>query len=216
MSILAESDLLEAQSWRYATKQFDPSRRIPESTWETLRKASSLSPSSYGLEPYRLVDVCDPAVRKRLREFAWNQAQVTDASHFVVFAIESPYGEEQADQFLARVVRERGVTLESLAGYRQAILGDLIHGPRSAKIATWAANQAYIVLGNLMTSAALLGVDSCPLEGLDPVKFDEILELPAKGLRTVSALALGYRLPGDKYATLPKVRKTLDELFLTV
>lgn len=211
-----ESSLLETLSWRYATKQFDATRQIPEATWETLRKAASLSPSSYGLEPYRLVDVRDPAKRKALREAAWNQPQVTDASHFVVFAIEVPFGEVQVDAFIQRSASQRNVPAESLAGYRGMMIADLVKGPRSEKIRTWESNQAYIVLGNLMAAAAQLGVDSCPLEGLDPVKFDEILGLKEKGLATVCALPLGYRLPSDKYATLPKVRKPLNELFLEI
>ncbi|MBK9576652.1 MAG: NAD(P)H-dependent oxidoreductase [Fibrobacterota bacterium] len=211
-----ESNLLETLSWRYATKQFDATRKIPEATWETLRKAASLSPSSFGLEPYRLVDVRDPAKRAALRLAAWNQSQVTDASHFVVFAIEVPFGESQIDAFLGRTVAQRGVALESLSAYRGMMMGTLVDGPRAEKIRTWAAEQAYIVLGNLMAAAAQLGVDSCPMEGLDPAKFDEILGLKERGLATVCALPLGYRSTSDKYATLPKVRKPLAELFLEI
>lgn len=211
-----ESNLIETLSWRYATKQFDATRKIPDATWETLRKAASLSPSSFGLEPYRLVDVRDPAKRAALRQAAWNQTQVTDASHFVVFAVEVPFGEAQIDAFLGRTVAQRGVTPESLAAYRGMMTGVLVNGPRAKMIHEWAANQAYIVMGNLMAAAAQLGVDSCPMEGLDPAKFDEILGLKEKGLATVCALPLGYRLASDKYATLPKVRKSLDELFLEI
>ncbi|MBK8801991.1 MAG: NAD(P)H-dependent oxidoreductase [Fibrobacteres bacterium] len=211
-----EQQLLETLSWRYATKQFDPSRKIPDATWEVLRKAASLSPSSFGLEPYRLVDVRDPAKREALRQAAWNQSQVTDASHFVVFAVEVPFGVAQIDAFMARTVAQRGVAPESLAAYRAMMVGTLVEGPRAQKIHTWSSNQAYIVLGNLMAAAAQLGVDSCPLEGLDPVKFDEILGLKEKGLATVCALPLGYRLATDKYASLPKVRKPLGELFLEI
>jgi len=216
MSTITESDLLKTLSWRYATKKFDTVKHIADTTWESLRKAAGLTPSSYGLEPYRLVDVRDAKVREALRAAAWNQAQVTEASHFVVFAIEKPFGQPQVDAFLERTVRDRGVTLESLAGYRKFMEGDLVNGPRAAIIDQWAARQAYIVLGNFMTAAALVGVDSCPLEGLDPAKFDEILGLKEKGLATVCAAAFGYRSADDKYASLPKVRKTLDELFLTV
>jgi nitroreductase len=211
-----EQQLLETLSWRYATKQFDPTRKIPDATWEVLRKAASLSPSSYGLEPYRLVDVRDPAKRAALRAVAWNQPQVTDASHFVVFAIESKFGESQVDAFIQRSAAQRGVPADSLAAYRGMMMGDLVEGPRAAKIRTWESNQAYIVLGNLMAAAAQLGIDSCPMEGLDPDKFDEILGLKEKGLETVCALPLGYRLDSDKYASLPKVRKQLGELFLEI
>lgn len=216
MSTISETDLLKALNWRYATKKFDATKRIPDATWETIRKAASLTPSSFGLEPYRVVEIRDPKVRETLRAASWNQAQVVEASHYVAIAIESPFGPPQVDSFLERTVRDRGVTLESLAGYRGFIDGSLIHGPRAAVIGSWATFQAYIVLGNLLTAAALLGVDACPLEGIDPPKYDEILGLKAKGLAAVVAAAFGYRSGEDKYAELPKVRKTLDELFVTV
>jgi len=216
MSTLSETDLLKALSWRYATKKFDAAKKIPAATWETLRKAASLTPSSFGLEPYRLIDVVDPKVRATLQPAAYNQTQVVDASHFVVLAIEKGFGEAQIESFLQRSVRDRHVTLESLAGYKGYMEGTLVKGPRAAAIDAWSAHQAYILLGNFMTSAALLGVDSCPMEGIDPSKFDEILGLKAKGLTAVVAAAFGYRSPEDKYAELPKVRKTLDELFVTI
>lgn len=216
MSTISEADLLKALNWRYATKKFDSTKRIPDATWETIRKAASLTPSSFGVEPYRVIDVRDPKVREALRAAAWNQSQVVDASHFVVMAFENGFGQPQIDAFLQRTVRDRKVTMESLAGYRSILEGTLVQGPRAAVVDTWAAHQAYILLGNMMTSAALLGVDSCPMEGIDPAKFDEILGLKAKGLAAVVTCAFGYRSSEDKYATLPKVRKTLDELFLRV
>lgn len=134
----------------------------------------------------------------------------------MAIAIESPFGAPQVEAFFERTVRDRGVTMESLAGYRGYIEGDLVKGPRAATIGPWATAQAYILLGNLLASAALLGVDACPLEGLVPAQYDEILGLKAKGLTTVCAAAFGYRSSEDKYAELPKVRKTLDELFVTI
>jgi nitroreductase len=216
MSTISETDLLKALSWRYATKKFDPSKRIPEATWETLRKAASLTASSFGVEPYRVVEIRDPKVRETLRAAAWNQSQVVEASHFLVLAFEKGFGQPQIDAFLQRTVRDRKVTLESLDGYKSVLEGTLVKGPRSAVIDAWSAHQAYILLGNLLTSAALVGVDACPMEGIDTVKFDEILGLKEKGLSSVAAAAFGYRSSEDKYALAPKVRKTLDELFLTV
>ncbi|HXP91773.1 MAG TPA: NAD(P)H-dependent oxidoreductase [Fibrobacteria bacterium] len=216
MSTLSESELLKALSWRYATKKFDPSKRIPEATWETLRKAASLTASSFGLEPYRVVEIRDPKVRATLQQAAYNQTQVVEASHFIVLAIEKGFGEAQIEGFLRRSVRDRQVTLESLAGYKGYMEGALVKGPRAATIDAWSTHQVYILLGNLLTSAALAGVDACPMEGIDTAKFDEILGLKEKGLTSVAAAAFGYRSSEDKYAQLPKVRKTLDELFLTV
>ena len=216
MSTISDTELLKALNWRYATKKFDSTKRIPDATWEAIRNAARLTPSSFGLEPYRLVDVRDPKVRAALQPAAYNQTQVVDASHFLVLAIEKGFGASQIESFLARTVRDRKVALESLEGYKGYMVGTLVKGPRAATIDEWAALQAYILLGNIMTSAALLGVDACPMEGIDPAKFDEILGLQAKGLTSVVACAFGYRSSEDKYASLPKVRKTLDELFITV
>ena len=216
MSHMNETDLVADLSWRYATKKFDSSKGIPDSTWESLRKAASLTPTSFGLEPYRLIDVRDPKVREALKAVSWGQTQVVDAARYVVFAIEKPFGTAHIDAFVERTMRARGVARESLDGFRKMMVATLVDGPRSANIVNWAAHQAYIALGNMMAAGAHLGVDSCPLEGLDPEKYDEILGLKEKGLATVCAVAFGHRAEGDKYATLPKVRKTLDELFITV
>lgn len=213
MSHLTEAELLEDLSWRYATKKFDPTRGVPDATWQILRRAASLTPTSFGLEPYRLLEVRDPAVRQALKAESWNQTQVVDAARYVVFAIETPFTQERVDAYIARAARAREVPPETLEPYRSMMSGNLLSGPRSAHLERWAANQAYIALGGMLAAAAHLGVDSCPLEGLDPARYDEILGLRAKGLSTVCAAAFGHRASDDKYASLPKVRKSLDELF---
>lgn len=198
--------LLEALTWRYATKQFDPNKKIPAETWSALEDALVLSPSSYGLQPWKFFVVTDPAVKAALREHSWNQPQVTDCSHHVVFARRAVIDEASVDEFIARTVEVRGGTADALKVYRDMMVSDVVKGPRSAWAAEWAARQAYIALGNFMTSAALVGVDTCPMEGMDPAKYDEILGLPEKGYHAVVACPAGYRAEGDKYATLPKVR----------
>jgi len=212
MPSLNPATLLEALHWRYATKQFDPSRKIPEQVWKSLEEALVLSPSSYGLQPYHFIVVKDPALRSKLRTVSWNQSQVVDASHLLVLAYHRKLDAAWADAFLNRVMEVRGVTKESLEGYRQAILGDLVGGPRSQWSDHWAARQLYIAYGNLMTSAALLGVDTCPLEGLDPAEYDKILGLEGTPWKTAAALTLGYRGEGDKYASLAKVRFPAESL----
>jgi len=206
MPSIAPNALIEALRWRYATKVFDPAKPISPEVWEALEDALVLSPSSYGLQPYHFVVVKDPALRAELRKVSWNQAQVEEASHLVVLTYHRKMDMAWTDAFLDRVVEVRGVAKESLAGYRKAIQGDIVEGPRAAVSDEWAAKQVYIAFGNLMTSAALLGVDTCPLEGLDPAAYDRILGLEETPWKTVAALVLGYRAEGDKYATLPKVR----------
>ena len=213
---VSEAKLLEALQWRYATKAFDPTRKIPAATWDTLQKALALSPSSFGLQPYRFIVVNDPPTRARLLPHAWNQRQVVDASHLVVFAARTAMTEAEIDRFLSRIVEVRGGSREALAGYRQMMTGHLLSHEASARIPHWAARQACIALGNLMTCAAMLGVDACPIEGFVPAEFDKLLDLTAQGYAAVVCCALGYRSAEDKYATVPKVRLPVAELVKTI
>ena len=199
-------ELLDALAWRYATKVFDPARQLPDALWQTLQTALVLSPSSYGLQPYHFLVIEDAATRAELVPHSWGQKQVVDASHFLVFAARTAVAAADVDELIARTSEIRGIPAEALATYRQMMIGDLVQGPRSGMALHWAARQAYLALGNLLTSAALLGVDTCPMEGIDPGKYDEILGLKGTGWHTVVACAAGYRSPEDKYATLAKVR----------
>lgn len=206
MTTLSGASLLQQLNWRYATKKFDPTKKIPAADWAVLEQALILSPSSYGLQPWKFIVVTDPALKAKLRPATWNQAQVEDCSHYVIFTAKDDVTEAYVDEFVACTAQVRGVPVESLAGYRSYMVGDLVKGPRHAVIAEWAARQAYIALGNLMTSAAVLGVDACPFEGLEPDKYDAILGLAGTGYHTVCALPMGYRAADDKYASSPKVR----------
>lgn len=212
MNPITTDQLLAAQAWRYATKQFDASKTIPAPVWQALEESLVLSPSSYGLQPWQFVVVTDPDLRAKLRPHSWNQTQITDASHLVVFAIPDKVDVPYMEKYLARIAEIRGVTLESLGFYRNMMMADIIAGPRQAWVDEWAARQVYIALGNFMTSAALVGIDTCPLEGIDPREYDALLDLPAKGFNTIVACAAGYRSADDKYATLPKVRFEKSEL----
>ena len=206
MSTLTGDALLQQLTWRYATKKFDPAKQIPAADWATLEKALVLTPSSYGLQPWKFIVVTDPALKAKLRPATWNQAQVEDCSHYVIYAAKRDLTEADLDAFLARTAEVRGVPVDSLAGYKGFMMGDLVHGPRHAVIGEWAARQCYIALGNLLTTAAVLGIDACPFEGLIPDQYDQILGLEGSPYRTVCACPLGYRAADDKYATAPKVR----------
>lgn len=206
MSTISGESLLQQLNWRYATKKFDPSKKISAADWAVLEQALVLTPSSYGLQPWKFIVVTDPALKTKLRPASWNQSQVEECSHLVVLTAKQDITEADVDRFIARIAEVRGVTAESLAGYKDYMVGDLVKGPRHAIIHEWAARQTYIALGNLMTSAALLGVDACPFEGIEPAKYDEILGLKGTGYATISACPLGYRAADDKYANAPKVR----------
>lgn len=211
---LSPQELLDVQSWRYATKKFDASKRIPADLWAALEEALVLSPSSYGMQPWKFIVVTDPALKRQLRPVSWNQSQIEDCSHLVVFLAKQRITEADVDRFVNRTAQVREQDTASLAGYRDFMMGDLVKGPRAAVIDQWAARQAYIALGNFMTSAALLGVDTCPLEGLDPSAYDRILGVEGSGYHTVCACPAGYRSIDDGYAARPKVRFPVEEVIV--
>lgn len=208
--------LLDALQWRYATKVFDPNKKIPADLWAALASALVLTPTSYGLQPYRFLLVQDPAKRAALLPHSWNQKQVVDCSHYVVLTARTEMREADVTKLINRISTVRGLPAESLNFYRDMMLSDIVNGARGKVAHEWAARQAYIALGNLMTAAALLGVDACPMEGLAPAEYDQILNLHGSGYATVVACALGYRDPGDKYASLTKVRYPAQDLIHVV
>lgn len=216
MSPINSEILLEQLNWRYATKQFDPARKISEKDWSSLEEALRLTPSSGGLQPWNFVVVTDPAVRAKLLPAAYGQAQVTDASHLVVLTAKKNLTEADVDAFIGYVAKTRGIPTESLAPYRGMLVSGIIQTMDENARAAWARNQVYIALGNLLTSAALLGIDACPMEGFDRARFDEILGLNARGLASGVIAAVGYRLPEDKYASAPKVRFPREQIFTRV
>jgi nitroreductase len=160
MTTLTPSALLDSLNFRYATKQFDPAKKIDPAAWAALEESLVLTPSSFGLQPWKFLVVTDAAVRESLVPHAWNQRQVADASHLVVMAVRKTVDEAYIDQFLARIAEVRSIPVESLAGYRGMMVGCL-----GMMTPDWAAKQAYIALGQFMLAAATLGVDTCPMEG---------------------------------------------------
>ena len=204
--------LLDALQWRSAAKVFDATKKIPADVWDALEQSLVLTPTSYGLQPYHFLIVQDAAKRAELLPNSWGQKQVVDCSHFVVFTARTEMTEADVDRFVKRSAEVRGVPTESLAAYRGMMLGDVVNGPRGKIAHEWAARQCYIALGNLMTTAAVLGVDACPMEGINPPEYDKILGLAGSGYKTVVALALGYRSVNDKYASMAKIRYKTAEL----
>jgi nitroreductase len=209
---ITDTVLLNQLNWRYATKRFIPNKDIPEAQWQILETAIQLSPSSYGLQPYRFIVIRDQALREQLKTAAYKQPQITDASHLVVFASATDLTEKQVDHFIATTAAIRGIPVTALDGYRATILGDLVNGPRHAFIADWTKRQSYLALGILLSSAAQLGIDACPMEGFNPAEFDRILGLPAKGLASTVLCTLGFRSAEDRHATERKVRFPVAEL----
>ena len=208
--------LLTALEWRYATKVFDPNKKISADLWQALERALVLSPSSYGLQPYRFLVIQDAAKRAALLPHSWNQKQVVDSSHYIVFTARNKMTEADIDRFLALTSQVRNLPAGALGSYRGMMVGDLVTGPRSKIAHEWATRQAYIALGNLMTCAAVLGVDACPMEGFVPAEYDRVLGLENSDYATVVCCALGYRSANDKYASLAKVRYPATDLIQVV
>ncbi|MDS7595371.1 nitroreductase family protein [Agrobacterium tumefaciens] len=203
--------LLEKLNWRYATKKMDPSKAVSEDKVERIVEAARLAPTSSGLQPFEVIVVTDPEVRAKIQAIAWDQAQVTEGSHLLVFAAWDNYTVERINHMFDLVNDERGFKNEGWEKYRQFILG--LYPDRDPDVNfEHAARQAYIGFGMSVAQAAFEGVDSTPMEGFDPAELDRILGLREKGLRSVTILPLGYRQPeGDWLVNLKKVRRPLDQ-----
>src|SRR5262249_15109434 len=213
---ITSQQLLDRLNWRYATKQFDPNRKISAQDWATLEDALLLTPSSAGLQRWKFFVVTDTAVRAKLLPASYGQPQITDASHLVVFAAKKNFNEADVDAFIHHTAATRGVSVESLATFRGMLVGGIVQSMDEKSRDAWARNQAYIALGNLLTSAALLGVDACPMEGFDRAQYDEILGLNSNGFAVAVIATLGYRAATDEYAGATKVRFPKEQVFAHV
>ncbi|PHR20082.1 MAG: NAD(P)H-dependent oxidoreductase [Hoeflea sp.] len=203
--------LFEKLNWRYATKKMNPEKKVADDKVEKIIEAARLAPTSSGLQPFEIIVVTDPDVRAKIRAAAWDQAQITDGSHLLVFAAWDNYTEDRINAMFDQVNEERGGTNEGWEAYRQKLLAGYV--PRDAEVNyQHAARQAYIGMGMALTAAAFEAVDSTPMEGFDPDQVDEILGLRARGLRSVTLMPLGYRdAENDWLANLKKVRRPKDE-----
>jgi nitroreductase/dihydropteridine reductase len=207
--------LIEKLSWRYATKKFDPTKKLSAEQLDNLLAAVQLSPSSYGLQSYRVLVVEDPAIREQLREAAYGQPQLTDASQVIVFASETVIDAALVNKYVDLIAETRHVDREHLGGYQDVIMGTVNRLAEDQKIG-WSHKQAYIGLGVLLTAAADLGIDACPMEGFQAGKFDEILGLKELGLTTTVIAPVGFRAEDDNYSHLAKVRKPKEEMFIHI
>jgi nitroreductase len=203
-------------TWRYATKRFDPTREISQTDWHTLEESLRLAPSSFGLQPWKFIVVSDRKVREALQPHSWNQPQIVEASHLVVLAAQKSVGSNDVDTFINFMSETRGVPTAALGDYSAMMKGFLDMLASHGTCEHWAAHQVYLALGMLLSTAANLGIDSCPLEGIDRAKYDEILQLPAQGFSAKVACALGYRAANDATASYKKVRYPRSRIFQTV
>lgn len=207
--------LIEKLNWRYATKKFDPTKKLSAEQLDNLLTAVQLAPSSFGLQSYQILVVEDAAIREQLKDAAHGQTQLTDASQVIVFASKTVIDEALVNQYVDLIADTRHIGREHLEQYEQVMVGTVNRLAEDQKIA-WSHKQAYIALGVLLTAAADLHIDACPMEGFMAGKFDEILGLKEKGLTTSVIAPIGFRAEDDSYSHLTKVRKAKSDLFIHI
>jgi nitroreductase len=205
--------IIENLKWRYATKKFDSSKKLSEKQLLVLKEAFNLTALSYGLQTLKMVIVKDEDVKKKLVEISYGQRQVADASHLLILCIQNEIDEKDVDQHFNKVKALRNTPDDILDPFKNQ-MKSTIENMSVEKKSAWAAKQAYIALGNLMTVCAVEGIDSCPMEGFIPSKLDQALELDKYGLSSVLLLPVGYRAEDDFFAELKKVRKSLSETII--
>ncbi len=208
--------LVDALNWRYATKKFDPAKKIPDDVWNALEQSLVLAPSSIGLQPWKFFVVTDAAVKTQLMAASYRQQQVADCSHFVALSARRDIDALHVERHIGRMAEVTGVTTESLAKFRTMTMRNLDKARAAGTLDVWQEHQIYIALGQFMVSAALVGVDTCPMEGIEPEKYDEILGLAGSNYSNVVACAAGYRLPEDQYANHQKVRFQAEDVIVRV
>ncbi|MBE7640370.1 NAD(P)H-dependent oxidoreductase [Salegentibacter sp. BLCTC] len=202
----------EKLNWRYATKKFNPEKSLSEEQVDYLQKSIQLSASSYGLQPYEVFVVTDKETKEKLKEAAWNQSQLTDASHVFIFAGLKKLNENYIDSYLENISKIREMKVQDLSGLKDMLTSNIVEKPEEQQ-KIWAQKQAYIALGNLLSAAAHLKVDTCPMEGFDAKKIDQVLGISGTNLTTAVIATAGYRSYEDQMQHAKKVRKQENELF---
>ncbi|MFW0738106.1 MULTISPECIES: NAD(P)H-dependent oxidoreductase [unclassified Flavobacterium] len=209
------STLLDNLNWRYATKKFDATKKISSQDLNTLKEAVRLSASSYGLQPYKVIVVENPEIREKLKAAAYGQTQITDASQLFIFANDLNLGADSVDDYINTISETRGVPADALAGFSDMMKGTIANLSVEAKN-IWTAKQTYIALGTLLTAASELKIDATPMEGFNAAAFNEILGFDKLGLNASVIATVGYRHDEDETQHYKKVRKSHENLFITI
>lgn len=207
-------DVIDALNWRYATKKFSDKKVSPEIVHKLLQ-ATRLSASSYGLQPYKLIVVESPEIKQKLLSFSYGQQQVVDSSHLVVFAADTNVGNTTVDRYIQKhseVVNKPVAELQRFSEHMKSALASKTPQEKQQ----WSCQQAYIALGNFLTCAALMQIDSCPMGGFDAAGYDSVLALSEKSLTTAVICPIGYRDDTDGQLTQPKVRFDFEEMVIEV
>jgi nitroreductase len=216
METVINETIIEQLNWRYAVKKFDSTRIISDQDLKTLEESLRLAPSSYGLQPWKFLIVQSPEIRKNLASASWNQPQIEDASHLVVVTHLKELTEEYIDKYIHTISKVRNLPESELQSFRDLMINKVTKGPLSLNQSNWTARQAYLAVGSFLTVAALLKIDVCPMEGIVPDQYDDILGLKDSPYKTVAVLAVGYRAPEDKTQFAKKVRFELNDVISIV
>ena len=207
--------LIESLKWRAAVRKYDTAKKVSKQDLETLLEAGNLAATSMGLQPFKIIVIENKDIQKDLVSLSYNQQQVAEASHILVFAIETEINQETVDAYIDRAVEVRDVPYSALEGYKNSISGYLAMMDNDTK-QSWATKQAYIALGTVMAAAADLKIDSCAMEGFDPIEYQNKLGLKEKNLFPVVILPIGYRSEEEVMASKPKVRKTREKFVVEI
>ncbi len=209
------SDYIKSLQWRYATKKFDSSKKLSEEQLNFILDSLQLSASSYGLQPYHIFVITNTEIRETLKAASWGQSQITDASHLIVFANQTTFNDSLVDDYIANAEDTRELPENTLKDYGDFMKTSLM--PLSDEIKNiWTSKQTYLALGNLLSAAASINVDACPMEGFEVEKYNEILGLSAKNLSASVVATIGFRSDEDETQHYKKVRKSKDKLFTEI
>ncbi|NMH23877.1 NAD(P)H-dependent oxidoreductase [Flavobacterium solisilvae] len=209
------SNFINDAKWRYATKKFDATKKVSTEDFEILKEAIQLSASSYGLQPYKVFIIENPEIRAKIQPAAWGQTQIVDASHLLVFANITNFGDAEIDAYIKNLSETRGIPVESVQGYADFMKSKITTLPEEARN-VWTAKQTYLALGNLLNAAAELKIDVTPMEGFEPAAVNEILGFDQLGLNASLIATIGYRHEEDATQHYAKVRKSNEELFINL
>lgn len=203
-------NIIESLNWRYATKKFDSNRKLSLEQVNILKHAFNLTASSYGLQPIKLVIISNQELKNKLLESSMNQQQVVQCSHLLVICIETEIDEAYIDTYFKRIIDIRQTPSNILELSKKSIINEF-NDMSNSSILSWSKNQAYLALGNLLTVCSVEGIDSCPMEGFIPEKYDDFLDLKSKNLKSVLIMPIGYRSTDDIFSGLEKVRKDVSD-----
>ena len=203
-------DIIKSLQWRYATKKFDTTRILGKDKIDTITQAFNLTATSFGLQPLKLIVFKDKSLQADLVQHSMNQEQVAQASHILIFCIDTTIDEDYIQDYFDRIKAIRNTSDDILKPFKEYLIDDF-ESQTQNDIEDWATKQAYLAMGNLLTVCAVEGIDSCPMEGFSPKEYDNIFKLKDKGLKSVLVMPIGYRAEDDMFADFKKVRKTVHE-----